>query len=239
MEDPEKEFVPTPEQVRAAIEIEERDDTLDVLASDEEKQVAAKFLPALVARITAKVEARSAQRLAEKTQELIAQNTRMMDEEVKKFRDALKPPDPKELEQLLSQEYGEIILQLPLRGGSKTYTLRELSQANEKKLMDIIVRNLVPQLKDLAAVEWASVTSNAEKLQKVLDILPAGLDMLAECCAICLDPYNEEGLTKDWVQKNLGSNRILGIVRAQLEVSKIRDFGSAVYQLFPQVTRRG
>jgi len=34
MEDPEKEFVPTPEQVRAAIEIEERDDTLDVLASD-------------------------------------------------------------------------------------------------------------------------------------------------------------------------------------------------------------
>jgi len=232
--DEQKEFIPTREQVEAAINADEPDEALSVLTTEEEKRIGAKLIPALAARINAKCEADAARKLAQQTQELISQNERMMKDEMEKLRASIKPPDPKELEQLLSQEYGEVVIELPLRAGKQTFTLRELPQACEKKMLDIIAKRIVPQLKELAAQDWAGMASNAAKLQKVIDILPEGMDMMAECCAICLDPFNSDGIDQEWVQKNIGSNRILGIIRAQLEVSKIRDFGSAVYQLLPR-----
>ena len=230
----EPEFTPTPEEIEAAISGEEPDPLISTLTTEEEKRIAARILPGVIARVSARMEADGAKKLAKATQELIEQNDRMMHDEVAKLRKAIKPPEPAELEQLLSQEYGEIKIELPLKGGKRTFTLRELPQACEKRMMDIVARRILPQIKEIAAADWAGMASIATKLQKFIDIVPDGLDMIAECCAICLDPFNTDGIDLEWVQKNISSNRILGIVQAQLEVNKIRDFGSAVYQLLPR-----
>jgi len=230
-------FVPTAEQIEQALS----DDTSDVaelavLSTPEEKAIGAKLLPGLTAKIRAQAQADAAKEMATKIQELTANNTRMMEDEIKKLRESVKPPDPKQIETLLSQDYGQMTVEVMGRkaDGKKTFILRELPQASEKQMFDIIQKRVLPHLKELAAVEWAAAATQGEKLQKVLTIIPDGLDMLAECCAICLDPFKDEGITMDWVQANMGSARIMNIVEAQLEVSKIRDFGSAVYRLLPQ-----
>jgi hypothetical protein len=230
-------FTPTPEQIEQALSDDPSDvEELAVLSTPEEKAIGAKLLPGLTAKIRAQAQADSAKELAAKVAELQANNTRMMEDEIKKLRESIKPPDPKQIETLLSQDYGEMTVAITGRksAGTRTFTLRELPQASEKQMFDIIQKRVLPHLKELAAVEWAAAATQGEKLQKVLTIIPDGLDMLAECCAICLDPFKEEGITLEWVQANMGSSRILNVVEAQLEVSKIRDFGSAVYRLFPQ-----
>ena len=230
-------FTPTPEQIEQALADDPSDvEELAVLTTPEEKAIGAKLLPALTAKIRAQAQADAAKEMAVKVTELVANNTRMMEDEIKKLRESVKPPNPQEVEKLLSQDYGEMTVEIAGRKSKdkKTFTLRELPQSSEKQMFDIIQKRVLPHLKELAAVEWAAAATQGEKLQKVLTIIPDGLDMLAECCAICIDPFKEEGITVDWVQANMGSARILNIVEAQLEVSKIRDFGSAVYRLLPQ-----
>ena len=234
-----EEFIPSRDDVEAALADPEKpagndNPELNVL-TPEERAIVAKILPGLTARIRGIAEADSARSLAERTKELIAQNTKMMEDEVKKLRDSIKPPDEKQLAELLAQEYGTMDVPVVSRKGvTKTFTLRELPQSCEKKMFDIIKVKIVPHMKELAAAEWSASSTGAERLQKVLDIVPDGLDMLADVCAICLDPYKEEGVDRDWVQANMGSSRIINVVDAQMTISKIRDFGSAVYRLLPR-----
>lgn len=231
-----EDFVPTREQVEAALaDPDQTEDELSVLTA-EERTAAAAFLPRLVAKIRARSEADAAKKLADQTNELIAQNNRMMTEEVAKLRAQLQPPDPAQLETLLSQEYGQMQVSVFGRKAAteKTFTLRELPQAVERKVIGIVTKTIVPHLKELAAVEWAASASNAEKLQKILDMLPNGMDMLAECCALCLDPFGDEGITTEWVQANMSSSRIMNVIEAQFTISRLRDFGSAVSRLIPR-----
>jgi hypothetical protein len=228
---------PTRDEVEAALadpEPESEAPELNVL-TPEERTIGAKILPGLTARIRAKAEAASAQALADKIVELQANNTRMMNDEVTKLRASLQPPDQKQIEQLLSQEYATMDVQVWDRKHEKrSFTLRELPQSAEKKMFEIISVKVVPHLKELAAVEWAVSASNAERLEKVISIIPDGLDMLAQVCAICMDPYKEEGIDAEWIQNTMGSNRIINVIEAQMEISKLRDFGSAVYRLLPR-----
>jgi hypothetical protein len=233
--DSQESFVPTAEQIADALADPETPEELAVLATPEEKAIGAKLLPVLAKKIRAEAQADAAKELASKMQELIANNQRMMTDEVAKLRAAVKPPDPADIEKLLSQDYGEMTVHVNGRkGGSKTFVLRELPQACEKRLFNIIQARILPHLKELAAIEWVASATQAEKLQKVLDLIPDGLDMLAECCAICFDPFKDDGIDVGWVQANMSSSRILAVVEAQLEISKVRDFGAAVYRLLPQ-----
>lgn len=231
------ERIPTREEIEAALSDDEptEDPLLSVLSTPQEKEIGAKILPGIAARVRQTAEAESAKKLSERVKELEASNMRMIEDEVKKIRENLKPPDGTQLEKLLSQEYGTMNVTVPSRKGEhRTFVLRELPQDAEKRMLAIVTKNLMPHLKALASVEWAAASTQADKLQKVIEIMPDGLDMMAECCSICLDPYGDDGITKDWVQKNMGSNRIVTVIEAQLEISKLRDFGSAVYRLLPR-----
>lgn len=229
----ENEQFPTREELESAVEEPVEPIELESL-SPEEKVIGAKLLPILTAKISQEAEARKAKKLAEEVERLKAANEKMMQDEIQKLRDSQKPPDPKQLEQLLTQEYGEMEVPIKGKSGPRTFLIRELPQEAEKRLVAIVQKHLVPHLKELAAVEWTASTTTAQKYQRVIDIVPSALDMMAECCAICLDPYTEEGITPDWVQKNMGSLRILNVIEAQMTVSRFRDFISAAYRLFPQ-----
>ena len=155
--DPEQDFTPTVEEIKAAIDSEEPDPLISTLTTEEEKRVAARILPGIMARIGARMEADNARKMAAQTQQLIEQNDRMMHDEVEKLRKAIKPPEPAELEQLLSQEYGEIKIELPLKAGKKTCILRELPQSCEKRMVDIMTKRILPQIKEIAAADWAGM----------------------------------------------------------------------------------
>lgn len=224
---------PTKEEVESAIAEPEEPPELAAL-SPEEKAVGIKLLPLLTAKIMEQAEARKTKKLLEEVEKIKASNAEMMQAEIKKLHERNKPPDPKQLEQLLSQEYGTMPVRIEGRTGVQNFTLRELPQEAEKRLMTLIQKYLVPHLKTLAAVEWTSATTTAAKLQTVIDIIPDALDLLAACCVICLDPYGDVGIDQPWVQKNMSSARILNVVEAQVTVGKFRDFISAAYRLFPQ-----
>lgn len=228
-------FVPTPEEVAAAVGIEPEEPAELATLSPEEKRIGAKILPFIAAKVRAQAQAEAAKDLAKQTQELIGQNNRMMADEVEKIRASIKPPDPKQLEQLLSQEYGEMEFKIKTRkkDETRTFVLREMPQLAEKRFFKMIADKIVPHIKELAAVEWAAAASRAEQVQRMLEIIPDGLDTLAECCAICLDPYEEDSVDAKWVQLNMGSNRIVTVIEAQLTVSKMRDFISSAYRLLP------
>lgn len=234
-------FIPTPEQVAAAVGMEPEEAVELSNLTAEEKLIGAKILPAVTARVRAAAQAEAAKQLAQQTQELIAQNNRMMQDEVEKLRNSIKPPDPEQLEKLLSQEYGEMEFQIKMRkkNETRTFVLREMPQAAEKRFFKMVADKIVPHIKELAQIEWAQTASRAEQVQRMLEIIPDGLDTLAECCAICLDPFKEDSITVEWVQSNMGSNRIVNVIEAQLTVSKMRDFISAAYRLLPGTPKKG
>lgn len=226
---------PTPEEVDAALSGVEEFEVTDAAV----RKAVMKLIPALVqkansvAKVTA--EADYAKRLQTTVDELKVQNQKMIEAKIKEIEDASKPPDPKEIEKLLTQEYMEFKVKVTERKGkaAREFSIRELPQATELKFMKIIEKSLLPYLKELSSVEWTDGMTVAAKLQRLIEIIPSALDMLAECCSISLDPYSDEGITKEWVQANISSFRIMAIIESQVAAGRFRDFFSALFRAIP------
>jgi hypothetical protein len=227
---------PTKEALEAALNDVplQEDQDLSVLATDEERSVGRKLLPGLVARISQQAEAQKAKKLAEEIDSLRVANEKQLREAITNIQKQMAPPDEKQLEKLLSQEYMTMTVSVEITGGKRDFVIRELPQYYEKKIVDTISRRLMPFLKDIQAIDFKASGTVADRLTKVITVIPEAFDALAEVCAIALDPRESEGINTDWVQKNLASHRIAAIVEAQFVVSKIRDFMSAAYRLIPQ-----
>jgi hypothetical protein len=227
---------PSKESLEAAmndVPTQEEQD-LSVLATDEERAIGRRLLPGLVARISQQSEAQKTKKLAEEIEQLRTTNEKQLREAIANMQKQMAPPDEKQLEKLLSQEYQTMSVTVEITGGSKTFVIRELPQYYEKKIVDTISRRLMPFLKDIQAIDFKSTGTVADRLTKVITVIPEAFDALAEVCAVALDPRETDGINTEWVQKNLASHRIAAIVEAQFVVSKIRDFMSAAYRLIPQ-----
>jgi hypothetical protein len=213
----------------------QEDQDLSVLGTDEERAIGRKLMPGLVARISQQAEAQKAKKLAEEVDQLRSGNEKQLRETINNIQKQMAPPDEKQLEKLLTQEYMTMTVPVEVAGGSKRdFVIRELPQFYEKRIVDIISRRLMPFLKDVQAIDFKSTGTVADRLTKVITVIPEAFDALAEVCAVALDPRETDGINVDWVQKNLASHRIAAIVEAQFVVSKIRDFMSAAYRLIPQ-----
>jgi hypothetical protein len=233
----EQNATPSPEEINDALTgVEDFEELRDL--PPEAHAGALRIIPYLVQRANTAAEAGYAKKLESTVSELKAANSKMIDTELDKMRAANKPPDPKEIEKLLTQEYQEFKVTVYERKGKnqREFVIREMPQATELKFLKIIQQRMVPHLKELSSVEWTSGTSMAEKLQRIIDIVPEALDMLAECCAISLDPYGDEGITKEWVQANLSSFRVMSIIESQIVAGRFRDFFSALSRSIPGQT---
>jgi hypothetical protein len=205
-----------------------------VLENDVERHVAAKILPLLAGRANALAEARSAEKLNRLQTEFQVEARAALAKELEQIRKANEPLSTAELTSLLSQEYLTVEVQLPVRKGSvRNFTICELTQVAEIKILRIMQQVLIPRLKELVSMEWGG-ESNADKIKTLLEAIPETIEMLAEIVAVALNPYDEDPeITKTWVQKNIGSARQMHIVEAQLVVGRYRDFFSAVYRQLP------
>ena len=227
----------SPEQVAEALASETVDELKDL--TPEEAVIGAKLLPLLAAKANQKAEANKAKELVEVVDQLKKDNAAMMEEELRKIREANKPPDATEMTKLLSQEYLEFTVRVFERKtkAEREFVIRELPQSIELKFVKSIKKAIVPHLKLISGVEFQTGTDVASKLQQVIEIIPELMEVLADVCAMCLDPFGdgkvEDRITKEWVQANMGSDRIQKVVLAQGMANRFRDFFSLASRFIP------
>lgn len=220
----------TPEKVQEIFS----DDSADVLEQDsytpEELAVAKRLMPALVDKIGREsrkaADASAAKELEKQITAIQAENKQAVNLMMEDWKKKNTPPTPEELSTLLSQEYIEFPVKLFLEGKTKDFVIRELPQAAEKRFIHILQKKVLPNLKDLVGVNWQTETV-MERVASVVDVLPNGLDLLAELTGLALFPRGE-GKPVEWLQENISTQRMFNIVEAQFRANRLRDFISAV-----------
>lgn len=170
-------------------------------------------------------------------EELQTQNKLAIEKTITEFRKKMEPPTKEDIQKLLDQDYVEFTIKLPYKGsqkGAKTtmrsFTIRELPQAIEKKFYSRVKDKLTPLAEEVANLSINLVEGDAaRKIVSILDSFEPLLDVLAYAATLSLNPYDEEeDITEEWVRENLSSTRIMQIVTAQGEANRMRDFFSLV-----------
>ena len=211
----------------------------ELFATDEEREMAArigaKVLPMLAAQANTQAEKNKAAELKKVIDQLIEDNKSLLNAKIEEFRKAATPPSPDEIQKVLDQEYLEFNVHLRNGTGDKTFSIRELSMAAETKLLKVVSKTLAERMQDFARVNWQQAMDGdmLTRIQHLIQVVPGTMDTLAECCAVCLDPFGEQGITAEWVSKNIGLARVCAILDAQVKVSRYRDFFSLVGRFMP------
>jgi hypothetical protein len=225
-------FSATPEEVDSILSEVTEPEEIRILKTDEERAVAMKIMPFLVAKVNKQLEAKRGKELESLIAQIREDNEKMIQAEVNRIRESTKPPDLKQIEQLLNQEYVEVKFQ----SFGKDLVIRELPQAAETKFIKIIQVKLMPKMQQFTSIEWTNTDSVAEKVQRAVEVIPDALDAMADIVAIALNPFSKDpDITAEWVRENFSSYRLGMIIQAQVEAGKMRDF---ILQLFRAVPSR-
>jgi hypothetical protein len=230
--------IPIPPEVEEALKEDSIPEEFKILETDEERKVAQKIIPILAKKANELAELNKAKELQKFIEELRGANEVTLKKEIAKIQENSKPPDPKELERLLTQEYQEFKVKIlvGVKQVEREFVIHELPQKMEKKFIKEIQKTIGPKLQEAITSQWSG-SSVLDNIQRVIDTLPEAMDMMAECCAIALDPYKEEGITAEWVRDNMSSYRIMNVIQAQLTAGRVRDFISAVSRNIPSMGR--
>ena len=214
---------------------EKQPDEIRMFTDPKEIEIATKILPTVVQRVSAIAEAKKAKELDAYIKRLSEDNATMMKNELEKLQKEYAPLSSSEVGQLLKQEYLEFPVKTRDKNGEREFVIREMSQAAELKFVKVLQKTIVPRIKEFSSIDWTSGMTMLDKIQTLVEAIPETLDMLAELCVISLDPYGDESVTLEWVQKNLSSYRIASIIEAQIMASRVRDFFSAAFRLMPSM----
>lgn len=187
----------------------------------------------IAAEIRKDLEAEYTKKLAEYTVKADEDMKKMVGEAIEQWKQDQAPPTPEDIQKLLTQEYIEFAVKIPYvqEDGTqreKTFTLRELPQSVEKRFYAKVKKELVPKAQDFAALTFNLLEGDAaQKLVHMLEAFEPGFDLLAEACYLILNPFGKDkDVTLEWVQENISSSRMIAIVKAQMEVNRLRDFFS-------------
>lgn len=159
------------------------------------------------------------------------------EEEERKKR---KPLTTDELQTLLTKEYTSFTVKIPEGNEIHVFTLKELSQGVERELYKIVKESLTVLAQESGGISLRSIEGDIlENIVGLMDVFIPMQDVLVKCCTLCLNPPKGEErkpifdwLTENWVRDNLSNYRITTIILAQVEVNKMRDFFSILFQGF-------
>lgn len=179
-------------------------------------------------------------KLSQKQEEVIAAGLQDYFEGWKKDQ---KPPTVEQIQELLDQEY--VTFTLPVTyvkdddtTAVKTFTIRELPQTLERRFFKQFKENITNKISDLEALVQSDIDAPFDKKVKAgLEMVDEGFDVMAEAVLIIINPYKRHAdIDKAWVQNNIGSDRQWQIIKAQMEVNRLRDFFSKVSTNFQDMT---
>lgn len=179
-----------------------------------------------------------------KTKELASiqeKNNAVIEQEIqklyKKIQDEQKPLDKTQIQTLVDQEYAEIKVKLFVENAEgvemeQIFVLRELPQSVERKFYRQFKERLRDKSSEIAAFAQKAGEQSFEKnIVSFLDSFDGGFDILADAAVLILNPKGKRPeITAEWVANNISANRLYSIVMAQVEVNKLRDFFSRLFQ---------
>lgn len=215
------------EELTDAIKVDE----LDNLTA-EEQALATKLIPLIAARANVQAEANKRKELEKITGQLIEGNKRDMEARMEQWKKEMTPPSADDISTLLSQEYAEFAFKLRDGSGEREFVIRELPLRAELKVLKVIQKTLGARIKEISGITWGA-SSVFENVNKLISLVPGALETLADCCALCLDPYGEQKITGEWIQDNVGVTRLVSILLAQEKAARYRDFLSLSSRFIP------
>jgi len=176
-------------------------------------------------------------RMAKVIDDLYQENEKRIQDNIKQWEEAeakrRKPITGEELQQLLSQKYATFTVKIWSDGKEMEFVLRELPKYYEEMFYGKVKVVLKDAMEKLGGENLRSPSENTwDKIVGLMDLFEPAFNLMAECCAICLSPMDSSEINAEWVSKNLSSYRIVNIIKAQVELNKLRDFFSELFQGF-------
>lgn len=190
-------------------------------------------------KVRAEIKAKYEAEFKELSERLKAENSTALDAAIKQIREEMTPPKETDIQKLLDQEYLTFAVKIPcpyLDGTTGTrlrlFTLVELPQSVERKILRQLKQKLIPITQELSALTVNLLSGDAsEKIKALMESVEPVMDAMICVTTIILNPYGKEpGIDEDWVQENVSIDRILRIISAQMQCNRVRDFFSLVAQ---------
>lgn len=204
--------------------------------TEQEREIAAKLLPGLAAKANALAEANKMRELNSLVEGIRVENKKAIEEKLEEYRKSMTPPSTDELQVLLSQEFVEFKFKLIHDGVQKDFVIRELPLQTETNIIKALRRTLAERVQEISSIEWLPGMASIERVQKVMELVPGAIETVADCVALCLDPFQEKSIDGKWVMRNVGSSRMMAIIHAQIQASRYRDFLSLASRVMPGLT---
>lgn len=161
-------------------------------------------------------------------------NTVAIQTALEEMRKRMTPPTATEIEDTLNQEYATFKVQIMDGADVINFTLVELPIRIEKKFYKMIIDKVQPRLKELANFEGDKIFEGdiETKASQLIQLLDPTMELLCDLTALILDPFErqKEKITGEWVATTIPSWRIWNIVMAQININRVRDFFSTVFQ---------
>lgn len=164
------------------------------------------------------------------------ENKKAMEHAIAEFKKEQTPLTQIDIQQMLDAEY----IRFPIKVVWKTkpeskpeeIVIGELSAFTERKLIRLLKEKLTPTLNQFAPALISIIQGeNTDKIAAVMELVDPAADILQELVAIILTAHSGHEISKDLVENSMGFNRQLGILTAQLEANKMRDFFSRVARM--------
>lgn len=151
---------------------------------------------------------------------------------VEDFKRSFPPPSDQQIERLLYPELSEFSVEL----GGRRFHLRELPALVEKRFFRLVEQRLPALIGEILSFEERLGDNAVQAFTHMLTRATSALDLVADACALVLDPAGEAGVTREFVQQHASTAYQLRILQAQLLLNGARDFLS---RLFPALRNEG
>ena len=152
----------------------------------------------------------------------------------KKLEQEQKPLTQEEIQALLEQDYGSFTIAVTdsETGENKSFVVQELPSAQERIFYKKFKDQLTGKSSQIAALAQETMDLPMDKkIESFLEAFDGFFDLLADAVVLILNPRGKkEFVTQKWVMDNMSSHRQWNIVKAQIEVNKLRDFFSELFQ---------
>jgi hypothetical protein len=142
-----------------------------------------------------------------------------------------QPPTKEQIQTLLDQEYVTFAIKVRDRNNQeKTFTIRELPQEAEKVFYGQFKTRIFDKASSVAALAQETMDRTFEdKIKAFLETFEGAFDLIADATVLVLNFDGADAeVTRAWCQANMTSWRMWNIVKAQMEVNRLRDFFSEV-----------
>jgi hypothetical protein len=220
--------------------------------TQEQWELVNKAIPYLKAQlrpeVRAELEVDYTKKMEVELNKLSAVNKQTIEEQFAILKKAQEPLGEEDLKKMLSQEYIEFEVKLrvpeqPQNGHEpekviRKFTICEQPSAVEERFFKLLKEALVPILQERENMEFRMEGSLLERIQVVLETSEKALELGSGLVAVCLDPWHKEpSIDSKWVRANISLERQAGIILAQFEANKYRDFFSPGFLSFLKMRR--